>query len=577
MYGWTAQETLGQFIPFIPEDKREEQLAIRERVAKGEVFTNLELDRMRKNGSRILIGVSIAPLRDSTGSVYAQVSIATDITERKKAEHALQESEERLRQIASSLREVIWLRDAQTRQVLYANPAFEELTGRTCESFYENPNIVIDAIHPDDKDWVIKALDQRLEGIPYNQEHRLIHLNGSVRWVSSRSFPVRNEAGEVFRWATIMEDITERKKMEDTLSLTQFCVDRASVGIMRIGPDAMILSVNDEICRNLGYTREELCAMRILDIDPVLQLDEYREHWQNLRAHGSARMERTHRRKDGTTFPIVITNNYLEYQGDEFVFSFALDITERKRAENEVQRLNAELEQRVIERTAQLEAANKELEAFSYSVSHDLQAPLRAINGFSSMLNEDFEAVLPDEAQNLLTRIQYNAKRMGNLINDLLAFSRIGRKALQVEDIDMDQLVQEILNDSRADNELKRVEVVVDSLPSCQADRSLLKQVWINLISNAIKYSSKVEHPRIEIRHITQHHRNVYVVKDNGVGFDMHYVDKLFGVFQRLHTDDEYEGTGIGLAVVRRIIERHGGSVWAEAELDKGATFYFTI
>jgi light-regulated signal transduction histidine kinase (bacteriophytochrome) len=317
---------------------------------------------------------------------------------------------------------------------------------------------VIDAVHPDDKVRVIKALDQRDEGIPYNKEHRLIHLDGSVRWVSSRSFPVRNEAGEVFRWTSIMEDITARK-----------------------------------------------------------------------------------------------------------------------RAEDEVQRLNAELEQRVIERTAQLEAANKELEAFSYSVSHDLQAPLRAINGFSHLLIEDYGTALPQEAQAFLIRIQHNAKRMGNLINDLLAFSRIGRKALRVEDVDMDQLVQEVLDDFRADNELKQAEVIVEALPPCQADRSLFKQVWINLISNAIKYSSKVENPRIEIRHITQHQETVYVVKDNGVGFDMQYADKLFGVFQRLHRDDEYKGMGIGLAMVRRIIERHGGSVWAEAEVDKGATFYFTI
>jgi two-component system cell cycle sensor histidine kinase/response regulator CckA len=217
MYGWTAQEALGEPIPFFPEDKRREHRAIHERVTKGEVFTGLELEWRGKDGSRILNSVSIAPLRDSTGNVYAHMSVATDITERKKAEEALRESEERLRQIASSLREVIWLRDAQTRRVLYVNPAFEELTGRTCGSFYENPDLVLDVTHPDDKERVIEALDRRIEGVLFDKEHRIIHRDGGVRWVSSRSFPVRNEAGEVYRWASIVEDITERKKAEEAL------------------------------------------------------------------------------------------------------------------------------------------------------------------------------------------------------------------------------------------------------------------------------------------------------------------------------------------------------------------------
>jgi DNA-binding LacI/PurR family transcriptional regulator/signal transduction histidine kinase len=233
--------------------------------------------------------------------------------------------------------------------------------------------------------------------------------------------------------------------------------------------------------------------------------------------------------------------------------------------------------QQVLKRTQQLEAANSELEAFSYSVSHDLRAPLRGIDGFSHLLIEDYKAALPEDAQRLLSRIQSNTKKMSDLIDDLLAFSRVGRKALQVESVDMNRLVQEVLNDFGADNGLKQVEVVVESLPSCKADRSLLKQVWINLISNAIKYSSKRENPRIEIRHITQDHKTVYLVKDNGVGFDMQYLDKLFGVFQRLHREDEFEGTGIGLATVSRIIERHGGRVWAEAQLNNGATFYITL
>lgn len=235
------------------------------------------------------------------------------------------------------------------------------------------------------------------------------------------------------------------------------------------------------------------------------------------------------------------------------------------------------LTEQVLTRTHQLEAANSELESFSYSVSHDLRAPLRAIDSFSGLLIDEYGADLPEEAQHFLRRIQHNTRRMGDLINDLLAFSRIGRKTLQVEDVDMDQLVNEVLDDLRADQALTQAEIIVEPLPPCQADRALMKQVWVNLISNAIKYSSKRENPRIEIRHLPRPRGAVYLVKDNGVGFDMRYVDKLFGVFQRLHNDTEYEGTGIGLAIVRRIIGRHGGAVWVEAELDKGATFYFSI
>ncbi|MBN1371254.1 MAG: substrate-binding domain-containing protein [Anaerolineaceae bacterium] len=235
------------------------------------------------------------------------------------------------------------------------------------------------------------------------------------------------------------------------------------------------------------------------------------------------------------------------------------------------------LTEQVLTRTHQLEAANSELESFSYSISHDLRAPLRAIDSFSGLLIDEYAADLSEEAHHFLNRIQHNTRRMGDLINDLLDFSRIGRKTLQVEDVDMDQLVHEILGDLRADHAVTQAEIIVEPLPPCKADRSLIKQVWINLILNAIKYSSKREKPRIEIGHVARPHSSAYMIKDNGVGFDMRYADKLFGVFQRLHKDEEYEGTGIGLAMVRRIIGRHGGSVWVEAELEKGATFYFSL
>jgi signal transduction histidine kinase len=233
-------------------------------------------------------------------------------------------------------------------------------------------------------------------------------------------------------------------------------------------------------------------------------------------------------------------------------------------------------QQAVENRSQQLESANKELEAFTSSVSHDLRAPLRAISGFARILDQDFRADLPNSAQHYLDRIRRNAEYMGQLIDDMLALSRVGRKELQMELVDLELLVWQVLADFQAVGDLGQADVVVDTLPVCWGDRSLLRQVLVNLVSNAIKYSRQREAPHIQIGAQGQS-PVTYYVKDNGAGFDMRFAGKLFGVFQRLHSADEYEGTGIGLATVRRILERHGGRIWAEAEVDKGAAFYFTV
>jgi PAS domain S-box-containing protein len=253
------------------------------------------------------------------------------------------------------------------------------------------------------------------------------------------------------------------------------------------------------------------------------------------------------------------------------------ELAERKHAEEMVRQLNAELEQRVIQRTEQLQAANQELEAFSYSVSHDLRAPLRALHGFANILSEDLGDTVSADVQHYLNRIQYNARRMGDLIDDLLALSRVGRAELRMTTVNMNLLVQQVLTEMRNDNSLNGTTVIVEDLPPCRGDNGLLKLVWVNLIENAVKYSHKREHPHIEIRTKPEANQCFYMIEDNGTGFDMQYLDKLFGVFQRLHPADAYEGTGIGLATVKRIITRHGGEIRAEAERDKGATFYFSI
>lgn len=252
------------------------------------------------------------------------------------------------------------------------------------------------------------------------------------------------------------------------------------------------------------------------------------------------------------------------------------DIHDKKVAEDEIQLLNESLEQKVKERTSQLEAANKELEAFSYSVSHDLRAPLRAISGFARIFNEDLGATLNSEGQRLLAVIRDNAEKMGTLIDDLLTFSRLGRQSVRCITVNMNELVQSALANIRHTTSYN-AEFKVDKLDPAFADPGLVTIVINNLITNAIKYSSKSEKPVIEVSSYVVKGFVVYKISDNGVGFDMEYVNKLFGVFQRLHTNDEFEGTGVGLAIVQRIIHKHGGQVWADGVVDKGANFYFSL
>jgi signal transduction histidine kinase len=260
------------------------------------------------------------------------------------------------------------------------------------------------------------------------------------------------------------------------------------------------------------------------------------------------------------------------------------EIAERKRAEtalyaseDRLLTLNAELEERVEARTAQLEAANKDLEGFSYSVSHDLRAPIRAINGFCTLLAEDHRAQLDDEARRKLAIISAESDRMGQLIDDLLAFSRLGRKSLEPTELDMTNLARRAFERLEQVGHDKKVEFRLGSMPKAEGDRSLFEQVWMNLLSNALKFSSKKESPIIEAGGLSADQEYVYFVRDNGAGFDPRYQAKLFGVFQRLHHDHEFPGTGVGLALVHKIVTRHGGRVWADGKPDEGATFHFTL
>ncbi|WP_447601213.1 sensor histidine kinase [Nitrospira sp. Nam80] len=342
-----------------------------------------------------------------------------------------------------------------------------------------------------------------------------------------------------------------------------------------------------------GFTADEAVGRSVTLIIPPDRLDEEAHIIERLkRGERIEQHETMRRRKDGTDVPISLTMSPIKDAGGRLIgiSSIARDVTEKRRADEILRRQTAQLQEQaehlhvaneqLTKHAVALEEANKELEGFSYSVSHDLRAPIRTIHSFVRIIEEDHAAQLDPELLRCLGIIAKGAKQAGQLIDDLLEFSRLGRHALQRGPVNMVALVQDVLADLRKDRDDHRTNIAVADLPSCFGDRRLLKLVWTNLLSNALKYSQYRDDVRIEVGWRPDDRSNrmcVYSVKDNGVGFDMKYVHKLFGVFQRLHGKEEFEGTGVGLAIVQRIVHRHGGRVWAEGEVNVGATFYFTV
>jgi PAS domain S-box-containing protein len=351
--------------------------------------------------------------------------------------------------------------------------------------------------------------------------------------------------------------------------------------------DGIITSWNPGAEKLFGYPAREAVGQPMLTfIPPERAREEAAILARIARGESVEHFETVRIRKDGKRADVSVTISPVKDSHGKVtgVSTVARDISERKQAEQrlaaslkEVTDLKAGLEQRVARRTAELETANKELEAFSYSVSHDLRAPLRAINGFAGIVLEDFGPQLPEAGRGYLQRIRNGGRRMGELIDDLLAFSRLSRQPVNRQLVDSARIVQEALDELKPQREGRQIELRTGVLSPCLADSTLMKQVWVNLLSNALKYSRDRQPAMVEVGCLRENNGTIFFVRDNGVGFDMQYVDKLFGVFQRLHRSDEFEGTGVGLAIVQRIVHRHGGRVWAEAQVDQGAVFYFTL
>jgi len=394
------------------------------------------------------------------------------------------------------------------------------------------------------------------------------------------------QEGRPAKLTGIFQDITERMMAESQLRLLEVSVAQLNDAVIITeadlpdAPGPRIAFVNDAAERLTGYTRAELVGQtpRLFQ-GPKTDRAELDRIATALHHRKPVFAELINYTKAGTEYWIELNITPVLSAAGEATHFVAIerDITGRKQGEAEIHRLNAELEQRVRDRTAELQAVNQELEAFSYSVSHDLRAPLRHLTGFAELLQKNARANLDDQARRHLTFISESAVRMGQLIDDLLAFSRSGRAELRQAPVNLDALVQQVIQSLHPDTQGRRIVWQIAPLPTVNADANLLRAALTNLFSNALKFTRSRDEATIQMGCTENGCEHIFFIRDNGVGFDMQYVEKLFDVFQRLHSTEEFEGTGIGLANVRRIISRHGGRTWAESVLGEGATFYFSL
>ncbi len=583
MLGYSESELAGMHYRKIthPDDIAENEAGLAPVMIGEKRSFRMKKRYVRKGGGIVWADMSTSSVRDSREKPLYIITHAQEITKPQKAGREIPGtvpdrlvSEGWLSLAQEAAKAGTWEWDVQTNHSIWSDELWK-LFGLEPGSFEPSYEKWLQTVHPDDRQGADRIVQEAAAGTELNAEWRVIDRNGAVRWLLARGRPLADSGGKLARYIGIVMDITDRKRAEEELkkneSWFRAIFEQAPVGIaLTETPSGNFLAVNPKLCEIMGRSEEEL---RKLNFQSVTHPDDLPVSEENMKRllEGRVRsynLEKRYIRPNRSIVWVNLTVVAAWGVGEAPILNIGLveDITDRKRAQEELSR-----------RSTQLEEVNRELEAFTYSVSHDLQTPIRAMDGFIKIIQKEYGESIDDKFKERLNVVRDNAKTMTDIVHALLKLSRIGRKEMSSSMVDMKDIFEKAWNETKSAHPQRAIKFTLEDLPPAYGDRDLMRQAVSNLLANAAKFTVQRKKAVVHVGSFTEHGDPVYFVRDNGAGFDMAFSGKLFQAFQRLHSRSEYEGTGIGLSIVQRIVHRHGGKIWAAGKVGKGANFFFSL